>query len=562
MGLALCVAACAEQEPASGVGGAQLSSSPQALSYVGTPKATSDGVAVMRFSGIRYADPPVGERRWQAPVGAEPVGRIDATNWPPVCVQDNGTAQWYQSVADAFGYVAEEGLPSGAPAERIPARDAPLRTSAEPAPADSTHARPPAEADPTESTLSQSAPGETVPQLPSMDEDCLFLNVWTPNVEAELPVMVWIHGGGNINGWSFEPNYRGAELAAKGVVVVSIQYRLGVFGFLAHPSLSAESPAASSGNYGILDQIEALRWIQRHIQRFGGDPNNVTLFGESAGAGDIAYLLLSPLTEGLFQRAISQSGGWPAEQRRTLAENEAQGVDFLAAAGVADIAALRSMPAGELLKTAAEHFVRDYDDPPVDGWLLPAPPAELLRRGAFALRPVIFGVNANEAQPNLTEPKEVQWREALADLPNAAAVQALLGALPLRERLDALLSATAFDCPSRKLASGFAAAGAPTYFYRFDRVRPGGHDLGAYHGAEIPYVFNTHDAWLPTGSADQALTQRMMAYWLSFAAKGDPNHEGAPPWPKWRPGDQALVLDRGIRAETLGRRLCSLLEAS
>ena len=220
------------------------------------------------------------------------------------------------------------------------------------------------------------------------------------------------------------------------------------------------------------------------------------------------------------------------------------------------------MPAGELLKTAAEHFVRDYDDPPVDGWLLPAPPAELLRRGAFALRPVIFGVNANEAQPNLTEPKEAQWREALADLPNAAAVQALLGALPLRERLDALLSATAFDCPSRKLASGFAAAGAPTYFYRFDRVRPGGHDLGAYHGAEIPYVFNTHDAWLPTGSADQALTQRMMAYWLSFAAKGDPNHEGAPPWPKWRPGDQALVLDQGIRAETLDRRLCSLLEAS
>ena len=520
-GLAVGLAACAEPKGASSPEAAQSRTSSQAVdNYVGMPVKTASGVAVMRFSGIRYAEPPVGEGRWRAPVSAAPSGRIDATRWPPVCIQDNGTAEWYQSVTDAFGHIAEAG--------------APLRTAAT----------------------------ATGPQLPPMDEDCLFLNVWTPNLEAELPVLVWIHGGGNVNGWSFEPNYRGAALAAKGVVVVSIQYRLGVFGFLAHPALSAESSAGSSGNYGILDQIEALHWVQRHIQGFGGDPNNVTLFGESAGAGNIAYLLLSPLTEGLFQRAISQSGGWPAEQRRTLAENEAQGVEFLTAAGIIDIAALRLMPAEKLLETAAEHFSRDYDDPPVDGWLLPAPPAELLREGAFAPRPVIFGVNANEAQPNPAEPTEEQWREALADLPNAAPVQALLGALPLQERLDALLSATAFDCPSRKLADGFAAAGAPTYFYRFDRVRPGDHGLGAYHGAEIPYIFNTHDAWLPTTAADQALTQHMMGYWLSFAAKGNPNHEGAPPWPKWTPGDQALVLDQGIHTVPLDRRLCSLLKTS
>ena len=512
LGLAAGVAACAEPNGTADLETAQSPASSQAIiNYVGTPVKTASGVAVMRFSGIRYAEPPVGERRWRVPVGAAPAGRIDAARWPPVCVQDNGTADWYQSVADAFGH-ADGGSSS-----------------------------------------------EAVPQLPPMDEDCLFLNVWTPDMAADLPVLVWIHGGGNVNGWSFEPNYRGAALAAKGLVVVSIQYRLGVFGFLAHPALSGESPAGSSGNYGILDQIEALRWVQRHIQRFGGDPNKVTLFGESAGAGNIAYLLLSPLTEGLFQRAVSQSGGWPAEQRRTLADNEAQGVEFLTAAGIDDLAALRSMPAAELLQTAAEHFARDYDDPPVDGWLLPAPPAELLRAGAFAPRPVIFGVNANEGQPSLGEPQEAQWQEALAEVPDAQAVQALLGARPLRERLDALLSATAFDCPSRKLADGFAAAGAPAYFYRFDLVRPGDHGLGVYHGAEIPYIFNTHDAWLSTGAADQALTQRMMGYWLSFAADGDPNHQGAPSWPRWTPGGQALILDQPIRAETLDGRLCSSL---
>ena len=520
-GLAAGVAACAEPNGASGLEAAQSPAARQTIdTYVGMPVKTASGVAVMRFSGIRYAEPPVGERRWRAPLGAAPAGRIDATRWPPVCVQDNGTADWYQSVADAFGKAAPASGEGG-----------PQRT----------------------------APATAVLQRPPMDEDCLFLNVWTPSMEGELPVLVWIHGGGNVNGWSFEPNYRGAALAAKGVVVVSIQYRLGVFGFLAHPALSGESPAGSSGNYGILDQIEALRWVQRQIRRFGGDPNNITLFGESAGAGNIAYLLLSPLAEGLFQRAVSQSGGWPAEQRRTLAENEAQGVEFLAAAGIADLAALRSMPAEELLHTAAEHFSRDYDDPPVDGWLLPAPPEELLREGAFAPRPVIFGHNANEGQPGLAEPQEAQWREALAEVPNAKAVQALLGDLPLRERLDALLSATAFDCPSRKLADGFAAAGAPTYFYRFDLVRSGDHGLGAYHGAEIPYIFNTHDAWLPTTAADQALTQRMMGYWLSFAADGDPNQEDAPPWPKWTPGGQALILDQRIRAEALDGRLCSSL---
>ena len=422
-------------------------------------------------------------------------------------MQDDGNVRWYRSVAAAFGQ-----------------------------------------------------PPDVAPSQPPTSEDCLFLNIWTPDVDGRLPVMVWIHGGGNVNGWSFEPNYRGAELAARGVVVVSIQYRLGVFGFLAHPALSAESPAGSSGNYGVLDQIQALRWVNRHIHHFGGDRGKVTLFGESAGAGNIAYLLLSPLADGLFHRAIAQSGGWPAEQRRTLADNEAQGEAFLAVAGVDGIAALRGMPAGALLKMAAAHFIREYDDPPVDGWLLPAPPAELLARRAFKPRPVIFGVNANEGLLDLVDPKQAQWREALAEAPDGAALQGLLGDRPLRERLDALHTAAMFDCPSRILADGFAAV-APTYYYRFDRVRPGGQRIGAYHGAEIPYVFNTHDPWLPTGAADRALTERMLGYWLRFAATGDPNGDGALLWPRWSAQEsQALLLDEELRTERLNRALCSLLK--
>ena len=169
---------------------------------------------------------------------------------------------------------------------------------------------------------------DVAPSLPETTEDCLFLNVWTPDTEARLPVMVWIHGGANVNGWSFEPNYRGRELAAMGAVVVSIQYRLGVFGFLAHAALGAESAHGSSGNYGILDQIEALRWVRANIARFGGDPGNVTVFGESAGAGDIAYLLLSPLADGLFHRAISQAAAGPPTNDERLPRTRSKASTF------------------------------------------------------------------------------------------------------------------------------------------------------------------------------------------------------------------------------------------
>ncbi len=479
------------------------------LNYQGSAVLAGDSTEVLRFSGIRFAEPPVGEGRWRAP---RPVAdtstdvRVDATAWPPACMQDAGNVEWYQEVAAAFGQ-----------------------------------------------------PGEVAPSMPETAEDCLFLNVWTPDAGARLPVMVWIHGGANVNGWSYEPNYRGRELAAMGAVVVSIQYRLGVFGFLAHPALSAESPYASSGNYGILDQIEALRWIQGNIAGFGGDKDNVTLFGESAGAGDIAYLLLSPLAEGLFHRAISQSGGWPADQQRTLAANEAQGVAFQTRVAASGIDELRALPAESLLVAAKEHFQRDYDDPPVDGWLLPAPPADLLARKAFLPRPVMFGFNADEMLMYLPTPTVARWQDARDDLPDPRAVEALLAELPVPQRLDELAAATQFTCPSIALADGFGAGGAPTYVYRFDRVRAGNHGIGAYHGAEIPYVFDTHDPWLPTDAIDRELTRRMMGYWLNFAATGDPNHDGAPTWPRWNDDQLLQALGEDIKPEAFDRRLCSLL---
>jgi len=472
--------------------------------YEGTRVAARAG-DVWRFSGIRYAEAPVGEWRWRAPRPApRKADRIDARAWPPACMQDDGNVEWYRDIAAAFGQ-----------------------------------------------------PVEVVPQRPGTAEDCLFLNIWTPDTTARLPVMVWIHGGANVNGWSYEPNYRGRELAALGAVVVSIQYRLGVFGFLAHPALSGESEHGSSGNYGILDQIEALRWVRDNIAAFGGDPANVTIFGESAGAGDIAYLLLSPLAEGLFHRAISQSGGWPADQRRTLAANETQGVGFLDSAEIPGIPELRALPAESVLDLAKEHFERDYDDPPVDGWLLPAPPADLLAGKAFVPRPVMLGFNADEMLMYVT-PTTERWLQALEETPRPDVVGELLNGLSLPQRMDELASARQFTCPSIALADGFAAGGASTYVYRFDRIRSGEHGIGAYHGAEIPYIFNTHDAWLPTDEDDRRLTRHMMGYWLNFAATGDPNHDGSPAWPRWSDDLQIQSLGAEVRSEHIDLRLCSV----
>jgi len=472
--------------------------------FTGAEVVGRDGRVVHEFRGIRFAEAPTGFGRWHPPEPHRPTGAVAAISWPPACPQGDGNVTWYRQIATAFG---------------------------------------------NEPTV--------IPPTPTRDEDCLFLNVWTMDVTARRPVMVWIHGGSNKNGWSFEPNYQGLELATRGVVVVSIQYRLGVLGFLSHPELTAESRTGSSGSYALLDQLEALRWVQRHIEQFGGDPHNVTLFGESAGAGDIGYLLLSPLADGLFHKAISQSGGWSADQRRSLREKEAQGVVFTEALGEG-IADLREMGAVALVDAAGGQFDRDYDDPAVDGWLLPEPAPTLLKQGAFQRRPVIFGSNADEMRMYIDEVSEAAWDAVVASTGNGEEVQMLLGHLPLLERLDSVASASTFHCPTRRMADAFARWGAPTYVYRFEQVRRGNW-LGAYHGAEIPYVFDRHDDWLPVDEDDRRLTELMMDYWVQFAKTGNPNVAGAPGWPRWEAGGRAMRFESSSSARPLSFELCALL---
>ena len=234
-------------------------------------------------------------------------------------------------------------------------------------------------------------------------------------------------------------------------------------------------------------------------------------------------------------------------------------MDFLRRAGIANIDELRRLPAQALLDAAKEHFKRGYDDPPVDGWLLPAPPAELLARKAFTPRPVVIGFNADEMLMYIDQPTPERWQQAVAQLTNPGPVDDLLAELPIPQRLDELESATQFTCPSIALANGFAAGGAPTYVYRFARIREGDPGIGAYHGAEIPYVFDTHDAWLPTDAVDLDLTRRMMGYWQSFAATGNPNHDDAPAWPRWDADARVQTLAEDIRPDVFDARLCSVL---
>jgi para-nitrobenzyl esterase len=475
------------------------------------------------FRGIPYAAAPVASLRWRPPAPHVPrEGPQDATRFGPACPQLGGNVEWYRSVALGFG-------------------------------------RPP----------------EEIPDLAEIGEDCLTLNVWTQALEAgELqPVMVWIHGGGNANGYAHEPNYLGHELARRGVVVVSIQYRLGALGFLAHPALSAESERGVSGNYGIADQIAALRWVERNIEAFGGDPERITAFGESAGAADIGTLIASPLGVGLFRRAILQSGGYELNSTRTLRDAEAQGVELVAAlAGGESPQALRRMRAApwrEVVEAAQRSLPEPSWDAVVDGWLLPRPAAAIFRSGEQNAVDLVIGSNANEWLMVLPDPATDADLDAALDshvlAEDRAGARSLLEATDaagLAARLDRLIGAAQFHCPSLAIARSMRRATERVFVYRFTRVRPSGEKLLAYHGAEIPYVFDSADPWLPGNETDRALTDLMLAYWVQFAKSGDPNAEGLPRWPAFDPdGEDHQVLGDEVRgARGLDRALCRLLD--
>ena len=482
--------------------------------------------------GIPFAAPPIGELRWRAP---QPPASWDGVR-----------------VCDSFGPVCPQ--------------------------------------PPSAMALVSGGSGE-------QSEDCLYLNVWSaaepattpgPNVKAatsapKRPVMVWIHGGGFFMGAGSGLLYDGANLAKKGVVVVTLNYRLGPFGFLGHPLLSKESEHHVSGNYGLLDQIAALEWVKANIAGFGGDPGNVTPFGESAGAFSVGALLVSPLAKGLFHRAIAESGAaiWINRRlgERGLQEEavEAAGEKVfqkLLGGGAAGnetaakdlLASARAKSAEELL-AAAQPTLRllgsgegNVYGPVVDGWVLPDSPQKLFVDGKVNLVPFLTGVNADEG--TLFTPAD-----ALVDRETERkGLELLFGDLAKKfvdyyspERFGdaydaraAMVADMTFVAPTRAQLRALADHGVPCFEYHFTRSASGVRNpqLGVFHASEISYVFGRVERSLLQryDATDRALSDTMMDYWIAFARTGDPNHPGAPPWPRFTiEGDEHLELGDTIK---------------
>ncbi len=371
-----------------------------------------------------------------------------------------------------------------------------------------------------------------------VSEDCLYLNVWTPRAEAaaKLPVLVYIPGGAFWEGSGAIRIYDGASLARRGAVVVTINYRLGAFGFFAHPELTKESPRRSSGNYGLMDQLAALRWVQRNIAAFGGDPSRVTAWGQSAGAFSVGALLASRESQGLFQRAIADSGlSLAALPMRDLRAAEQDGAAYASELGATGLAALRVLPAERFL--GANRF-----RPIVDGWLLSAAPnAVNTRRGGVDV-PVLTGYQANDALMSLPRLKSADEYDAYLNKTYgedmAAGFKRLYPADTVAQMQQALLEGArerqkvAAFLWARERHAGYTA---PVYTYFFTRGVPWPQhpEYGAFHSGELPYFFdNLHVLDRPWEEIDRDLAAMTSRYLVNFAAKGDPNAEGLPEWPK------------------------------
>jgi para-nitrobenzyl esterase len=482
----------------------------------GVLRGTQIGSAVA-FRGIPYARPPVGELRWQPPQPPPPwQGVRDAQQPGSACTQRvSGLTPFFAPMAQAYGSTFEQ---------------PPINSS----------------------------------------EDCLYLDVWVPEwpVKRALPVMVWLHGGSNTVGSGSQSSYQGDFLTQHGVLLVTLNYRLGVMGFFSHPELTAESPHHSSGNYGLLDQLAALNWVKQNIAQFGGDPENVTLFGESAGAVDAGRLMTSPLAAGLFKRVLSESG--PAfDAGRTLSQAETFGsaVGLLAPgdAHSTPLEKLRALPAGEveaLVAKVRERTPTDITAAMVDGWVLPLSPREAFLTGSIKKVDLLIGLNAREfsafrlaaaaaAAKSSGGPSSVAESGQLAKFTQAArpyfaswtypVIAMHLAKIFLNKNagIDAAANDLIGACPIGAMASLTQASGQRVFVYRFDRSIPGKGEaeLGAFHSLEIPYVFGTFRdrewRWLPSTASDAALSALLQTYWTNFAKTGDPNSSGLPDWPAW-----------------------------
>ncbi|WP_434386824.1 carboxylesterase/lipase family protein [Melittangium boletus] len=406
-------------------------------------------------------------------------------------------------------------------------------------------------------------------------EDCLSLNVWTPALQppAPLPVMVYIHGGGFTMGASSQELYDGYGLAQAGVVVVSMNYRLGALGFLGHPALSAETDTRSSGNYGLMDQRLALEWVRDNAARFGGDPTRVTLFGESAGAISACLQLLSPAAQGLFHRLIAQSGtcylgstplhdpGTPGTEDSAEERGERLARDLGCTEG--DVAAcLRARGPEQVLGASgvALDLLQPHVSfaPVVDGAVIPQAPAELLSAGKVPELPVLIGSNKDEGTL-FTMKAEIKTPEQYAQAVRTrspAHAEALLKLYPASDydspkaAFSQMLGDAIFGCPTHQFAQVVSARGAPVHVYAFTYApkRAFGSffgrflKLGSYHSAELPFVFGLQKGRYALDSdAERALSSTIIGYWTRFAAQGDPNGTGAPAWPAFTPKHEAVL---------------------
>jgi para-nitrobenzyl esterase len=397
-------------------------------------------------------------------------------------------------------------------------------------------------------------PGDAAPLGVTPAEDCLYANVWAPQGTARnLPVMVWIYGGGFVNGGSSPAVYDGSKFAKRGVVLVSFNYRIGRFGFFAHPALTREYPAEPKANYGYMDQIAALQWVRKNIAAFGGDPENVTIFGESAGGGSVLAMMTSPLAKGLFQKAIIESGGgrsnllgdrYVSRAGKTgTPSGESVGLAFGKSAGIAGedaaaLAALRKLPAAKIVSglNMATMSVPTYAGPMIDGKVVVESPGEAYAAGRGARIPVMIG--ATNADIGFASARTVD--ELFA--PFGAHRNPLKAAYDPAGRGNAAQVASAFGAdqfmvePSRFLARTIAATGQPAWEFRFSYVAESMRKQwpGAPHATEIPFVFDTVAARYGKDltAADRATAQAANAYWVNFAKKGNPNGQGLPEWPQ------------------------------
>ncbi len=469
---------------------AALAAAPVRISNGSVEGSKSNNGKVQVYKGIPYAAPPVGDLRWKAPQ-------------PP--------ANW-DGVRDATSFGAR--------------------------------------------CMQGNIFGDMVFRDNGPSEDCLYLNVWAPNanVGSKLPVMVWIYGGGFAAGAASEPRQDGEHLAEKGVVAVSFNYRLGVFGFFSHPDLTKESGHNSSGNYGLLDQVAALEWVKKNIASFGGDPGNVTIFGESAGSFSVSALMASPLTDGLFARAIGESGAFFSRQTleaNGLTASEKADAKFAQLVGASSLKDLRAKPATELLEAALKQKDVRFR-PNIDGYFLPEPVPVIFAAGKQRHVPLLAGWNADEGSYRSVFGKDEPTPENFSKYLHAKfgdKADAMLKLYPAADAEQAKRSAQDLAGDEfigystwKWIEMQNATGKSPVYRYRFEDAPPvaeGDSDQdaasrGAYHSAEIEFVFGAlaskHLPWRPT---DYKLSNLMSTYWTNFAKTGDPNSAGLPQWPPY-----------------------------